>query len=167
MPRCALAFVVVCSLASMVVSACSHGGGAPEANPLAPAAAPAAYQAAIVPSPVPVSPTPAAPFTAFGTAVCPTAAPAFTSTFRIVIDGPSAAGMQVDHVTFHFLDGSNVTSMPITFSRDAIHASAPGVFPFTIGAGCGFGRPQSLLGDLVFIDAFGVTHTATVRAGAR
>ena len=149
-------------LAALAAFACSNGIPGRQTNPFGPSGGNAqTFAATVVPAVVPVS-----PFGGFGPSGCP-ANPPFTSTFSIFL-GPSDRGsLSIDRVTFHFLDGSNVTSDPIAFGREDIHASAPGQFPFTVRFGCGIGHPQSLVGDLVLLDASGTRHAATVRADAR
>jgi hypothetical protein len=106
---------------------------------------------------------------------CPLRQP-FTSAFDLVIQSRSGMSLFLDQVTFHFLDGSNVTSQPVGFSRPeltrlfptiAIPARTSGIFPFRPQFGCGIGVPQALIVDLILTDAFNGTHPITTRVGMR
>jgi hypothetical protein len=106
-------------------------------------------------------------------AVCPFQSP-FTSAFNVVVQDRSAMALSLDRVTFHFLDGSNISSSPISFSRNQLVGLFPSsmtippqtssAFQFALKFGCGIGTPQVVIGDLVLLDPFGITHNATVRA---
>ena len=115
--------------------------------------------ASVQPAVVPVVPAP--PFVGTGGGNgCPHNPP-FTSSFMLVIN--PGTNLSVDQVTFHFLDGSNISSQPIVFGRENINASFPGQFPFTVPFGCGFGRPQTIVADITgFIGTmpFAITTSA-------
>jgi hypothetical protein len=105
---------------------------------------------------------------------CPLRQP-FTSAFDLVVQSRSTS-LFLDQVTFHFLDGSNVTSQPVGFSRPelarlfptiSIPARTSGIFPFRPQFGCGIGIPQTLIVDLILTDAFNGTHPITTRVAMR
>lgn len=154
-------------------SACSGGGavGAPLA-----ASDMHAVTATIQPSVVPVTPV-----SGFG---CPLLPP-FTTAFSIALQQPGGAPfgnhapfgsitsfigtapgtLMVDHVTFHFLDGSNVTSQPVTFGRES--PAGLGTLQFSPQFGCGIGIPVLVIADVGLIDSTGIPFTVSTRAAMR
>lgn len=156
-------------------SACSGGGAS--GGPLA-ASNMHAVTATIQPSVVPVTPVAGfgcpllPPFTtAFGIALqqpggAPFGAPApFGSISSVIGTPPGDGALQVDHVTFHFLDGSNLTSQPVTFGRES--PAGLSTLQFSPQFGCGIGTPVLVIADIGLIDSMGVPFTVSTRAAMR
>lgn len=144
MPRRALAFLAAV-FALLLSTACSSNTvTGPTATKSVGASMTSQVLASVQPAVVPV--VPAAPIVGVGIGTgCPHNPP-FTSSFMLVIN--PGTNLSVNQVTFHFLDGSNISSQPIVFGRENINASLPGHFPFTVPFGCGFGRPQTIVADI-------------------
>jgi hypothetical protein len=151
------ALAIGAASASLLVSAACNGGGAP----IGPASVGIGMStmhgvsAAIQPSVVPIRPV-----VPFG---CPVMQP-FTTAFDIVLQHTDVP-LLLDHVTFHFLDGANISSAPMTFGRES--ATGPGIFSFRPQFGCGIGQPQLVIADIVLVDGksppFTINTTATMR----
>jgi hypothetical protein len=106
---------------------------------------------------------------------CPISQP-FVSAFDLVITSRSPSTLNLDRVTFSFLDGSSVSSQPIVFTRPQLTRLFPtvsilgrtsGTFPFRPQFGCGIGIPQTLVVDLLLLDAFNGQHPIMTRVGMR
>ena len=146
-----LAFVAV-----LLGSACAR-------SPVAPGSAPAiasssaslsAVTARMQPDVVTVTPV--------AGSSCPQVNP-YTASGTLFIHGVS--GMSVDSVTFRYLNGSAVTTHPMTFANGTFSASAPNVtLPFSHQVGCGIGRPAWVVVDVKVIDPRGNARTVTVEA---
>ncbi len=149
--------VLSACLALMAAAACTHGS---TTSPTAIVSSSiGAVTARLQPDAVA-----AAPVTGFA---CPMRPP-FTSTVALVIQAQGTAGLAVDQVTFHFLDGSNVTSHPITFSNGTLVPSAsPLTLPFTLAFGCGIGAPRWVVADARIVDARGTQQMVSARAAVR
>jgi hypothetical protein len=103
---------------------------------------------------------------AVATASCPSTPP-FTTSFNLMITSQAIQPLTVDQVTFHFLDGSNVSSQPITFPGGAlIPTNGTITLPFAPSFGCGIGTPRWVVGEVTMHDATGRTETVSVRATA-
>lgn len=159
MPRRVLASLAPCLCILLSIACSGNSTSAPTAS-TAPFGGSSHVMASIQPPVVPVVPAP--PFVGMAGG-CPHNPP-FTTSFAIVVNPTS---MFVDHVTFHFLDGSNWTSQPIMFGRETIQASSPGRFPFTVPFGCWSGRPDTVIGDVTVVDGFGAMHTVSVSAATK
>jgi hypothetical protein len=98
---------------------------------------------------------------------CP-AVPPFTTSFTLFLQSLFAVSMRVDEVTFHFLDGSNVSSHPITFPNgQLVPAGASLTLPFSLRFGCDIGRPLFVFAEIRLVDRQGASHTVNVQASAR
>lgn len=98
------------------------------------------------------------------TAACPSVPPLITS-FNVVITSQSVQPLTVDQVTFHFLDGSSVSTQPITFPGGAlIPTNGMTMLPFSPQFGCGIGAPQWVVGEVKVHDSMGREQTVSVRA---
>lgn len=99
--------------------------------------------------------------------VCPVVPP-FTTAFNLLLQSPGASAMTVDEVTFHFLDGSNVSSHPMTFPNgQLVPAGASVTLPFALRFGCDIGRPLFVVADVKLIDPQGASRTVSVQAAAQ
>jgi hypothetical protein len=154
------ASTVATALAIVAVAGCNRPSiTAPDVVSSAPTASPVAVTARLDPGVV--TATPVAGF------VCP-AIPPFTSTFDLVLQSQTLATMSVGQVTFHFLDGANVTSQPITFANGTlVPTNSTVTLPFTTQFGCGIGAPRSVVVDVKLLDSSGTAHMLTVRADTR
>ncbi len=73
--------------------------------------------------------------------------------------------MTVDQVTIHFLNGSNVSSNPITFPNGQfVPAGSAASVPLSVRFGCDIGRPAWMVADVLVLDGRGGRQTVTVRA---
>lgn len=123
---------------------------------VASASAPMAVTARIQPERLTVS--------SVATSACP-AIPPLTTSFNVVITSQAIQPLTVDQVTFHFLDGSSVSSRPITFPGGAlIPTNGMTMLPFTPQFGCDVSAPQWVVGDVTVHDPAGHTQTIGVRA---
>ena len=135
--------------------ACSSTSTAPDSFTSTSSSAPMAVTARLQPGTITVTPV-------TGTA-CPVLPP-FSSSFTVVVSTTSQA-MTVGAVTIHFLDGTNVTSRPITFPNGLLVPAGSNVsLPFTVVFGCDIGHPRSMVADMQLVDARGATQTVTMRA---
>jgi len=145
-------------LALLIFSSCDRAPLAPDQVPVV-SSSEGAVMAHVQPATVPMTPAVAGG--------CPAAAP-FTTTFDLVVQSQIALNMSVDSVTFHFLDGSNVTSQPITFpSGTLVPADGTVRLPFSPQFGCGIGTPRWVIVDVKLVDQRGEIHTVSVRAPTR
>ena len=142
---------LVASICALTFSACGDMPAGP--NPVAPASAdPVAVTARIQPTIVPMNPV--------AGSSCPSLSP-----FTVVIDSRARFDMSVDLVTFHFLDGSNISSQPFGMPTRATVPSGSSVsLPFAPQFGCGMATPHWIVADVELIDASGGVHNVTVRA---
>jgi hypothetical protein len=153
MLRPAIAFLALAGL----LSACSDTPTAP-GSPGSAHAYVTTMTAGIQPGTVIV--TPSSSFS------CPLLPP-FTTSFSLFLQSLVAVPMTVDEVTFHFLDGSNVSSHPITFPNGRlVPAGASVTLPFSLRFGCDIGRPLFVFAEVKLVDPQGASHTVSVQAGA-
>ncbi len=146
--------VMVLVLAAALCAACTQAPTAPQS--IASTSSPAlnAFTARIQPGTVPVTPV--------SGAVCP-GVPPFTSSFVVAVS--TSVQTTVGAVTIHFLDGSNVTSRPITFPNGLLVPAGSNVsLPFTVVFGCDIGHPHSVVADMQIVDEHGAKQTVTLRA---
>ena len=146
----------------LVGSACDKDPVAPDAaivSSLPSALAPSTFTAQMQPAVATVTPV--------AGANCP-AVPPYFATVNLLIQSQSLTAMNVDQVTFRFLDGSNVSSQPITFPNGTLVPSAANVrLPFSVPFGCGIGVPQWVIVDVTGKDQTGRTQTVTLKVAAR
>ena len=135
--------------------ACTNSPTAPNAIASTSSTTPTAVTAHFQPGTVTVTPVTGA--------VCPVLPP-FSSSFTVFVSTSSQA-MTVGEVTIHFLDGSNVTSRPITFPNGLlVPAGSNATLPFTVAFGCDIGHPHWIVADMQLVDAYGAKQTVTMRA---
>ncbi|HZP48544.1 MAG TPA: hypothetical protein VFB07_08420 [Vicinamibacterales bacterium] len=136
--------------------ACSHTPTAPDSLGSASSPAIAAVTARIQPGTVSVTP--------IAGSACP-GVPPFTSSLTLSLQSQSPVPMRVDQVTFTFLDGSNVSSHPITFPNgQLVPAGSTVSLPFSPRFGCDIARPQFVVADVLLMDGRGAAQTVSVRA---
>jgi len=150
------------ALAVVAGSACDKDPVAPDAaivSSLPSALAPSTFTAQMQPAGLTVTPV--------AGAICPAVAPYFAS-LNLLVQSQSPTALSVDHVTFRFLDGSNVSSQPITFPNGTLVPSAANVtLPFSIPFGCGIGVAQWVVVDVTAKDQVGRMQTVTLKVAAR
>ena len=158
-----LTSLVAVALVLLVGSACDRDPVAPSdrsiVSSLPSALAPSTFTAQMQPGVVAVTPV--------AGAICPAVQP-FTTSVNLVVQSQSVTTMTVDTVTFRFLDGSNVSTRPITFPNGTLVPSAANVtLPFAVPFGCGIGVPQWAIVDVVAKDSNGTTHTLSLKVPTR
>lgn len=150
-----VASIVVALPFVFVAAACTHQASTGP-DVVTSASAPIAVTARIQPDRLAVS--------AVATASCP-AIPPLTTSFNVVITSQAIQPLTVDQVTFHFLDGSSVSTRPITFPGGAlIPTNGMTMLPFTPQFGCDIASPQWVVGEVIVHDPAGHTQTISVRA---
>jgi hypothetical protein len=94
-------------------------------------------------------------------------APAFATTFDLVIDFSGANQFAMNEVTLQLIDGSHLGGTPVTFPAPAIATAGRsvflssgrrGLFTFHPKFECAVRSPRSLVADIVLLDAAGFRH---------
>ncbi len=147
------------ALVAALCCACSDTPTSPDSLGFTSPSTLTAMTARIQPGTVPVTP--------IAGAACP-GVPPLTATLMLLLQSQSVVPMRVDQVTFTFLDGSSVSSHPITFPNgQLVPAGSNMSLPFSPRFGCDIARPQFVVADVLVVDARGGRQTVSARAEMR
>jgi hypothetical protein len=100
--------------------------------------------------------------------------PGISTAFDLNVVPPDTHRSNVDHVTFHLIDGSNLGGPMVTIPRPELDRrfgstalAGPRTFAFQPLFDCGFVGARFLIADVVIITDRGATFTMSARAAVR